>query len=138
MPCITAFLSKMDWYVSLERKKKTRAGVVTNSRFHILESDDDDVDFNTEQIVERNATSRRIIRDEDDNGGGKLRAIEERVIEQPSKKPPLVDLTNDDDIKPKAKAQRTLNNFYARKPPAIKLNNLRTAPLPRTRRRIRR
>jgi len=110
--------------------------VVTNSRFHILESDDDDVDFNTEQIVERNATSRRIIRDEDDNGGGKLRAIEERVIEQPSKKPPLVDLTNDDDIKPKAKAQRTLNNFYARKPPAIKLNNLRTAPLPRTRRRI--
>ena len=84
----------------------------------------------TRQVAEPTATRL------DDDGGGKLRAIEERVIEQPSKKPPLVDLTNDDDIKPKAKAQRTLNNFYARKPPAIKLNNLRTAPLPRTRRRI--
>ena len=42
----------------------------------------------TRQVAEPTATRL------DDNGGGKLRAIEERVIEQPSKKPPLVDLTN--------------------------------------------
>ena len=42
----------------------------------------------TRQVAEPTATRL------DDDGGGKLRAIEERVIEQPSKKPPLVDLTN--------------------------------------------
>jgi hypothetical protein len=50
----------------------------------------------------------------DDNGGGKQRAIIEQVIEQPSNTLPLIDLTNNEGTKPKVKVATTRKKKRAR------------------------
>ena len=52
-----------------------------------------------------------VILDEDDDDATKPPATEEQVTEQPSKNPPLIDLTNNGGTKPNAKVQRTFSDL---------------------------
>ena len=48
---------------------------------------------------------------DDDDDATKPPAIEEQVTKQPSKNPPLIDLTSNGGTKPKAKVQRTFSDL---------------------------
>ena len=74
----------------------------TASRQRILDEDDND---------DTKPRKRFVILDEDDNDATKPPATEEQVTEQPSKNPPLIDLTNNGGTKPNAKVQRTFSNL---------------------------
>jgi len=77
----------------------------TASRQRILDEDDNDDTKPRKRFVILDDD------DDDDDDATKPPAIEEQVTEQPSKNPPLIDLTNNGGTKPKAKVQRTLSDL---------------------------
>ena len=77
----------------------------TASRQRILDEDNND---------DTKPCKRFVILDDDnddDDDATKPPATEEQVTEQPSKNPPLIDLTNNGGTKPKAKVQRTFSDL---------------------------